>query len=211
MYRKTCILCQRTSLKRWFGNRTMTSNCDVTNSAQQIQMTTLCHSMNPPPMKIFCVRHCLHSRAANNRVKAVMAFFLLLNSWKTFRVARCVLWKHQQFLQQRQIQAVLLFVSAYFMVRASRITFFKKNVFLAMYLFFVLFSLQFHKAPTMLVLKICKQCINVCFVNRVYNSMLSIRIKLTTAYLILLAIIQTTSPTQLSRLLATKQCSYKSR
>jgi len=57
MYRKTCILCQRTSLKRWFGNRTMTSNCNVTNSAQQIQMTTLCHWMKPPPMKIFCVRH----------------------------------------------------------------------------------------------------------------------------------------------------------
>ena len=48
MYSKTCILCQRTSLKRWFGNRTMTSNCDVTNSAQQIQMTTLCHWMKPP-------------------------------------------------------------------------------------------------------------------------------------------------------------------
>jgi len=48
MYSKTCILCQRTSLKRWFGNRTMTSNCDVTNSAQQIQMTTLCHWMKSP-------------------------------------------------------------------------------------------------------------------------------------------------------------------
>ena len=48
MYSKTCILCQRTSLKRWFGNRTMTSNCYVTNSAQQIQMTTLCHWMKPP-------------------------------------------------------------------------------------------------------------------------------------------------------------------
>jgi len=88
---------------------------------------------------------------------------------------------------------------------------FKKNVFLATYLFFVLFSLQFHKAPTMLVLKICKQCINICFVSRVYNPMLSIRIKLTTACLTLLAIVQTTPPTQLSRLRATKQCSYKSR
>ena len=48
MFRKTCMLCQRTSLKRWFGNRTMTSNCDVTNSAHQIQMTTLCRWMNPP-------------------------------------------------------------------------------------------------------------------------------------------------------------------
>ena len=33
MYRKMCILCQQTSPKRWFGNRTMTSFCDVTNSA----------------------------------------------------------------------------------------------------------------------------------------------------------------------------------
>ena len=33
----------------------MTSNCDVTNSAHQTQMTTICHWMNPP-MKIFCVR-----------------------------------------------------------------------------------------------------------------------------------------------------------
>jgi len=39
------------SLKHWFGNRTMTSNCDVTNSTQQIQMTTLCHWMKPLPWK----------------------------------------------------------------------------------------------------------------------------------------------------------------
>jgi len=51
-----CILCQQTSPKRWFGNRAMTSNCDVTISAHQIKMTTLCHWMNPL-MKIFCVRH----------------------------------------------------------------------------------------------------------------------------------------------------------
>jgi len=60
MYRKTCILCQQTSPKRWFGNRTMTSNCDVTNTADQIQMTTLCHWMKALPMKIFCVRHWSH-------------------------------------------------------------------------------------------------------------------------------------------------------
>jgi len=48
MYSKTCILCQWTSLKCWFGKRTMTSKCDVTNSAQQIQMTALCHWMKPP-------------------------------------------------------------------------------------------------------------------------------------------------------------------
>ena len=47
-----CVLCQQTLPKRWFGNRTMTSFCDVTNSAHQIQMTTLCRWMNPPPWKV---------------------------------------------------------------------------------------------------------------------------------------------------------------
>jgi len=42
------ILCQQTSPKRWFGNRTITSNCDVTISAHQMHMTTLCHWMKPP-------------------------------------------------------------------------------------------------------------------------------------------------------------------
>ena len=40
----------------------MTSNCDVTNSAQKIQMTTICLWclwMNSHPMKILCVRHCI--------------------------------------------------------------------------------------------------------------------------------------------------------
>jgi len=37
----------------------MTSNYDVTNSAHQTQMTTICHWMKPPPMEIFCVRHCI--------------------------------------------------------------------------------------------------------------------------------------------------------
>jgi len=36
----------------------MTSDCDVTNSAHQIQMNTIWPWRNPP-MKIFCVRHCL--------------------------------------------------------------------------------------------------------------------------------------------------------
>jgi len=40
MYRKMCMFCQETSPKHWFGNRTMTSNCDVTKTAHQIQMTT---------------------------------------------------------------------------------------------------------------------------------------------------------------------------
>jgi len=43
-----CIICQQTSPKRWFGSMNMRSNCDVANSAQQIQMTTICHWMNPP-------------------------------------------------------------------------------------------------------------------------------------------------------------------
>ena len=51
-----CVLRQQTSSKRWFGNRTMTSICDATIRAHQIQITTLCHWMKPP-MKIFCVRH----------------------------------------------------------------------------------------------------------------------------------------------------------
>jgi len=36
----------------------MTSNCDVTDGAHQIQMTTIWPWTNPP-MKIFCVRHCV--------------------------------------------------------------------------------------------------------------------------------------------------------
>jgi len=35
----------------------MMSNCDVTNSVHQIQMTTNATDCNPP-MKIFCVRLC---------------------------------------------------------------------------------------------------------------------------------------------------------
>jgi len=38
---KYALLCQQTSPKRWYGNMDMTSNCDVTNSAHQIQMTTI--------------------------------------------------------------------------------------------------------------------------------------------------------------------------
>jgi len=37
----------------------MTSNFDVTNSAHQIQITTIRPWTNLPPMKIFCVRHWL--------------------------------------------------------------------------------------------------------------------------------------------------------
>jgi len=38
---KYALLRQQTSPKRWFGNMQMTSNCDVTNSAHQMQMTTI--------------------------------------------------------------------------------------------------------------------------------------------------------------------------
>jgi len=54
---RTCVLCQPKSRKRCFGKMSMTSNCDVTNSSHQIQMTTICHWMKLP-LKMFCVRHC---------------------------------------------------------------------------------------------------------------------------------------------------------
>ena len=54
--RRICLLCQQTSLENMY----MTSNCDVTNSAHQVQMTTICHWMKPPhenflrtPLKVF--------------------------------------------------------------------------------------------------------------------------------------------------------------
>ena len=47
--RKICILCQQTSPKRWFGSMEMTSNCDVTNSAHQKQITTIWPWTKPPP------------------------------------------------------------------------------------------------------------------------------------------------------------------
>ena len=55
---KYAWLCQETSPKRWFVNMEMTSNCDVTNSEHQIQMTTIRPWTKTPPMKIFCARHC---------------------------------------------------------------------------------------------------------------------------------------------------------
>ena len=44
---RICILCQQTSLE----SMNMSSNCDVTNSAHQIQMTNICHWMKTPPWK----------------------------------------------------------------------------------------------------------------------------------------------------------------
>ena len=46
--RKIWILCRQTSPKRWFRNMEMLSNCDVTNSAHQIQMTTIWPWTKPP-------------------------------------------------------------------------------------------------------------------------------------------------------------------
>jgi len=38
-------VCQQTSPKRWFEKMNVTSNCDVTISAHQTQLTTICHWM----------------------------------------------------------------------------------------------------------------------------------------------------------------------
>ena len=48
---KYALLCQQTSPKRWFGNMKMTSICEVTNSAHQIQMTTIWPITKPPSWK----------------------------------------------------------------------------------------------------------------------------------------------------------------
>jgi len=45
---KYALLCQQTSPKRWFGIVEMTSNCDVTSSANQIQLTTIWSLPKPP-------------------------------------------------------------------------------------------------------------------------------------------------------------------
>ena len=47
--RRICLLCQQTLLE----NMNMTSNYDVTNSAHQIQITTICHWMKPPPLQFY--------------------------------------------------------------------------------------------------------------------------------------------------------------
>jgi len=57
----------------------MTSNCDATNSAHQMQMTTLWPWTKTPPMKIFCVRHWL----------ATHRFTLLVKSLQWNRNIRC--------------------------------------------------------------------------------------------------------------------------
>ena len=45
--RWTCILCQQTSPKHWFGNMNMTSNCDITNSAHQYKWPPRATEWNP--------------------------------------------------------------------------------------------------------------------------------------------------------------------
>jgi len=57
----------------------------------------------------------------------------------------------------------------------SPFTFCEKNAFLTMHSFLVLFSFQFHEAPTMIGLKIFELWINVRFVSRVCSPVLSIR------------------------------------
>jgi len=67
-------LCQQTSPKRWFGNMSMTSNCDVTSSAHQIQMNTICHCVNPP-MNFFFVHHCREQSVdSSKRYRKTSAF-----------------------------------------------------------------------------------------------------------------------------------------
>jgi len=100
-----CILCQQTSPKRWFGNRTMASFCDVTNSAQQIQMTTLCRWMNPP-MKSFCVRHW--------SLRGAMS--LLSVSFAIFRV-----YLIQIFFESKYSKKLLIFGFKYWRIRIHRI------------------------------------------------------------------------------------------
>ena len=66
--RRIYLLCQQTSTKRWFEKMNMTSNCDVTKSAHQIQMKIICHWMKPPPWNFFAyatVFHCSLSSVAN--------------------------------------------------------------------------------------------------------------------------------------------------
>ena len=52
----------------------MTSNCDVTNSAHQIQMTTIRPWTKPPLMKIFCVRN--WKRLTVGEINSVVSIFL---------------------------------------------------------------------------------------------------------------------------------------
>jgi len=54
-------VCKQTSPTRWFGNMNMTSTCDDTNSAHQLQMTTMCHWMKSPSWKFSACATALNS------------------------------------------------------------------------------------------------------------------------------------------------------
>ena len=88
-----CILCQQTSPKCWCGNRTITSFCDVTNSAHQIQMTTLCRWMNPPPWKVSAyataswnAKSCniCHSKYCRKKATLTAIFHVLITTSRIF-------------------------------------------------------------------------------------------------------------------------------
>jgi len=51
--------------------KNLTSNCDVTNSAHQIQMTSTSHWMKTP-IKIFCVRHWVQSTSLKKGWKPLL-------------------------------------------------------------------------------------------------------------------------------------------
>jgi len=78
--RRICILCQQTSPKRWLGNMNTTSNCDVTNSAHQMQMTTMCHWMKSPHENVLCTPLCRFVVKLND----VCNFSFQLQTFKNF-------------------------------------------------------------------------------------------------------------------------------
>jgi len=53
--RRICICYQRTSPKRWFGNMSMTSNCDVQTAYTKYKWPP--YATEQTPMKIFCVAY----------------------------------------------------------------------------------------------------------------------------------------------------------
>jgi len=112
---KYALLCQQTSPKRWFGNREMTSNCDVTSSEYQIQMTTI-WPWTKPPVKIFCVRHwllciwCYGGKKWCQCVKKLHVFFsVVLARCQLFYFVLC--WKalgmHTCFFEDFELASAL--------------------------------------------------------------------------------------------------------
>jgi len=116
--RKIRTLCQQTFPKRWFGNVTMASNCDVINSAHQIQMATICHWMKPPPWKFsayatdgdytsFRVRFVHPSTSAHHSCLSLQTF--MFYTMKLFQ-KRLI----QEVLQRYTIQTVSLLPLNYY-------------------------------------------------------------------------------------------------